>query len=114
MTKSPSFPCGRVGAAAVICALVLGACASPASHQGRRPDATRPSASTGTAPITTSPGTASPSAPPSPEATSQRLSSTVSAIAEPQVTFTGETVTTFAQVISSAPVPLAVALGRLR
>lgn len=108
MAKSPSFPSGRVGAAAVICGVVLGACASPASRQGAGPDVTRPPTPGRTAPITASPGSKTASAHPSPKPSGQRSSSIVSAIAEPPVTFTADTVTTFAQVSSSTPVPLVI------
>ncbi len=99
MTKSRRVTAVWVGMAAVICGVLLGACGSGTARHAAGPNAARRPISS--APKATTPVTASPSAP--------RLSSTVYAFAEPSVTFTGETVTAFAQVVSPTPVPLVVA-----
>ena len=105
MTKSWSFTTGRASVAVVICGVLLGACGGTGRHAAGQ---SVPSAQTATAPITTSRDSASPSAPAGPKPGSRPLSSTISAIAEPVVTFTGEQVRVFAQVSSSVPVPLVI------
>jgi uncharacterized protein DUF4232 len=112
MKKSWSCAAGRAGAAAVTCWVLLGACGGGTGHHAAGRTATRPpvpGAATSTAPITASPGTTNPSPPAGPPPGSLPLSPDVFAIAGPPVTFTGEPVTAFAQVLSSAPVPLAIA-----
>ena len=110
--KTWSFAAGRAGAAVVTCWVLLSACGGGTGHHGASPHAAHPSApgaARATAPVMASPGTASSSLPAGPLPRSLPSSSTVFAVAGPPVTFTGELVTAFAQVLSSTPVPLALA-----
>ena len=111
MTKPRRCTAGRLGVAVVTSGVLLGACGGGTGRHAASQNATAPmsGAAKATAPIMAGPGGTSPSAAPSPKPGSQRLSSTVFAIAGQAVTFTGETVTAFAQVLSSAPVLLVVA-----
>lgn len=110
--RSWSLAAGRAGAAVVACWVLLSACGGGTGRAGAGPEAARsavPGTVAATAPVTVSPGPTSPGPPPGAQPGSLPLSSTVSAIVGSNVTFTGEPVTAFAQVLSSAPVPLAVA-----
>ena len=111
MNKSCSLAAGRAGAAVVTCLVVLSACGGGtgrhAAVKASRPPV--PGAAMSTALVTASPGTTSPSPPAVAPPGSLPLSSEVFAIVGPQVTFTGESVTAFAQVLSSVPVPLTIA-----
>jgi hypothetical protein len=111
MKRSRSFAAARAGAAVVACWVLLSGCGG-ASHHAAGPTAAHrsvPGAATATEPVTTIPGVTSPPSPAGPPPGSLPLSSTVSAIAGPPVTFTGEPVTAFAEAPSTAPVPLVVA-----
>ncbi len=111
MKKSWSLAAGRAGAAVVTCWVLLSACGGGTGHHAAA-KATRPpvpGAATSTALVTTSPGTTSPSPPAGAPPGSLPLSPDVFAIAGPPVTFTGEPVTAFAQVLSPVPVSVAIA-----
>ena len=111
MKKSWSLAAGRAGAAVVACWVLLSACGGGTGHHAAA-NATGPQvpgAAASTALVTASPGITSPSPPAGAPPSSLPLSSEVFAIAGPAVTFTGEPVTAFAQVLSSVPVPLAIA-----
>jgi Protein of unknown function (DUF4232) len=110
MKRSWSFAVGRAVAAVVACWVLLSAYGGnghyPAGPKAIHPPV--PGTAAATTPVTASPGTTSLSPPAGAQPSSLPLSSTVSALAEP-VTFTGEPVTAFAQVLSSTPMPLAIA-----
>ena len=106
MTKSRSLTVGRAGAGVVICGILLGACNGGTGHHATGPPMS--SAPKAISPVPATPGTTGSPVSRSPEPDSTWPPSTVSALARPAVTFTGETVRAFAQVQSSTAMPLLV------
>jgi len=106
MTKSRNLTVGWVGAGVVICGVLLGACSGGTGYHAAGPPML--GARKATSPIAATPGATSSPASFSPEPNSTWPPSTVSALAGPAVTFTGERVRAFAQVQSSTPMPLVV------